>query len=173
MALLTVAQIRQHVEADLSDDALTRLLDDADEEIVAWAGEVDEQVDTMRHVELSTVLFLSRRGSEVTEVIEQIGYDETTLDPDDYRLRNGGTQIERRSDGTNPRSTWGEIVTVTYTPVDRTARRTRVLIDLVKLAVQYSGLKSESVGDYSSSSAEYEAERGKILGRLREGLSFA
>jgi hypothetical protein len=173
MALLTVAQIRAHIDTDLTDEALGRLIDDADEEIIGWAGAADEETDTMRHCELANVLFLSRRGSEVSEVIEQIGDDETTLDPDDYRLRNNGTQIERLGTGTNPRSTWGEIVTVTYAPVDRTARRVRVLIDLVRLAVQYSALKSESVGDYSASSAEYEAEREKILGRLREGLSFA
>jgi hypothetical protein len=172
-ALLTVAQMRGHVETDLADEALQRLIDDADEEIIDFAGEFDEQEDCTRNAELSTVLFLSRRAGTVSTVVEQVGDDETTLAVDDYRLRNGGTQIERLGTGTNPRTTWGEIVTVTYVPVDRTVRRTRVEIDLVKLAVQYNALTSEGVGDYSSTAKEYEDERARILARLAEGLAFA
>jgi len=173
MALLTVAQLRAHVETDLSDEALGRLLDDADAEIIETAGAVDEQVDEMHHCELANVLFLSRRASAVTEVVETLGDGDTTLAADDHQLRNGGTQIERLASGTNPRTTWGESVKVTYTPTAHTARRIRVLIDLVRLAVQYNALSSESVGDYSATQRKYEEERTSILSRLREGLSFA
>jgi hypothetical protein len=173
MALLTVAQVRAHVETDLADEALERLIDDADAEIIDRAGAVDEQTDEMHGVELATALCLSRRASEITEVVETVSEDETTLAADDYSLRAGGLFLDRLSTGTNGRSTWGDSVVVTYTPVDRTARRTRVLIDLVKLSVQYNALRSESVGDYSATSAEYETERERLLGRLREGLPFA
>jgi hypothetical protein len=172
-ALLTVAQMRQHVETGLVDEALQRHIDDADEEIIDAAGEIDEQVDTMENAQLSTQLYLSRRASAVVSVVEEIAYDQTTLAADDYRLGGGGVLIQRLEDGTNPRGTWGETVTVTYVPVDRSRRRVGVLIDLVKLAVQYSGLKSESIGDYSSTSTDYEQERQRILSRLREGLPFA
>ena len=59
-----------------------------------------------------------------------------------------------------------------YTPLDETAERTRVVIDLTRLAVQYNAVKSEGVGDYKSASVDYEAEREKILSRL-EGWPWA
>lgn len=173
MALLTVAQARAHVETDLTDEALQRLVDDAELEIIEYAGEADEQVDETRNAQLSTCLLLSRKAVEVIAVVEEIGGDETTLAADDYRLRNGGHEIERLGDGTNPRTTWGETVTVSYVPADRAARRVRVMIDLVKLAVRYSGAKSESIGDFSSTSMDYEEERSRLLSRLREGLGIA
>ena len=63
---------------------------------------------------------------------------------------------------------------VTYTPDDDTSIRKIVQADLVKLEIQFKGLGSESIGDWSGSIvSDYEAERGKILGRLRRGAIFA
>ena len=173
MALLTVDQIRQHVETDLVDDALTRLVDDADAEIIACEGVLAEHTDHQHGCQYKADLWLSRRASEITEVIEEASESETTLAADDYALRPGGLRLSRRSDGTNPRTTWAPIVSVTFTPVSDVERRTRVLIDLVRLAVQFNALRSESAGDYSATSADYEEERRRILSRLGGGLSFA
>lgn len=171
--LLTVAQIRGHIETDLTDEALQRLIDDADAEIIAEAGAVASHVDTMSSCELANVLFLSRRASTITTVVERVGDDDTTLDATDYELKADGLRIERLDSGPNPRATWGEEVVVTYAPRDMSARRLRVEIDLVRLAAEYDARKSSSSGDWSQTSADYEGERSRILSRLHEGLSIA
>ena len=177
MGLVTVAVLREHVETDLSDDALQRLLDDAEAAVDKKAGELTTETDTYEGEILATALFLSRKASSITTVTEELkdidgGYEETILSENDFKLRYGGRQMERLPDGDHPRRTWGDVVTVVYTPLDETAERTRVIIDLTRLAVQYNALKSEGVGDYKSASVDYEAEREKILSRL-EGWPWA
>jgi len=172
-ALLAAADIRTHVDTDLVDAALTRLIDDADAEIISFAGAIASQVEEVHGCALHESLTLSRRGSAVTTVVETVDDTATTLAADDYSLRADGLTLDRLATGTNARETWGDSVVVTYTPVDQTARRKRVLIDLVRLAVEHKALASESVGDYSATSVEYERERTRILSRLREGLPIA
>jgi len=170
MSLATIAEVRNHVETDLVDIALQQLIDDAELEIDVRIGEVDEQIDEIENEEpFPSLIFPSRKVSSVTSIIEEIGDDITTLEDDDFRLRQGGAAIERLSTGTNPRSTWGEIITVEYEPIDDTARRKRVIIDLVKLAVNYNALDSERIGDYSATSKKYEDERAALINRLASG----
>lgn len=173
MALLTTAQVREHIETDLKDDALTRLIEDADAQIVEVAGELNTETDTKIDEVLANALFLNRRASSITTVVEEVkqgdgSYYSTTLAADDYTLRSEGRIIERLATGTNPRTTWGDTVTITYVPYDTSMKRERVLIDLVKLAVQYNALDSEKVGDYSASQSKYTAKRQALLKELRE-----
>ena len=44
--------------------------------------------------------------------------------------------------------------------------QTQAVIDLVQLRLQYDGLTSERVGDYTSTRREYHLERAKVLSRL-------
>jgi len=172
MSDLTVVALRAYLETDLEDNALQRLIDDAESEIVKAHGERSTQTDTFTGETLATALFLSRKAVEITTIVEEVAGEETTLAADDYRLRYEGRQIQRLATGTNPRSTWGEVVTVLYEPKDDLERRLRVTIDLVKLAVAYNALDSETVGDYAARSVKYEQERSALLARL-SGWSFA
>ena len=53
-----------------------------------------------------------------------------------------------------------------YIPVDDDLAREGATIDLVKLAVQNTGLKTERSGDYSTTAFDMELEKTKILRRL-------
>lgn len=170
MSLLTVEQMREHVETDLSDTEVQRLIDAAEEEIIDKYGPHATQTDELDECRLSNVLFLTRPASEITTVTEEIhtngSIEQTPLDPDDYDLTADGWRIRRLTTGTNPRGTWGDVVIVQYTPKDETSKREGVLIDLVKLAAQFSGLDSEKTGDYQSSQKDYQKSRNQVLGRL-------
>lgn len=173
---MTVAKIRGHITTDLIDSAIQRFLDDIDAMIDNEYGALATQVDTFEGDIFATALFLSRKAVTITTVTEEVksgvGYTETVLSANDYKLRYGNGQIERLASGDNPRATWGDVVTIVYAPFDETAQRERVTIDLVRLAIEYNALGSESIGDYKSTSVDYEKERGKILSRLKR-FNFA
>jgi len=140
MALLTVAQLRQHVESDLSDDALQRLLDAAEAEIDAKLGAVGSQVQTLRG---ERVLHLARKASTITTVVEA----DVDLDAEDYELLGGGYRLRRLTTGPNPSSRWQGCVTVTYAPVDTTAQRKILQARLVQLDMKDPGVSSWQSGD--------------------------
>lgn len=171
MSLITKAIIREHFDTDLVDDAVQRLIDEAEALVDKSYGQLATQTDELRECSLSTVLFLSRRAISITTITEEVqgtegDYTATVLASDDFQTRYEGRQIERLSGGTNSRATWGDIVTVVYVPEDEMAARTGVIIDLVKLSAQYNAMHSEEIGDYRGTSLDYEKERKAILQRL-------
>lgn len=178
MALLTLAQLKEHIEAELADDALTRLLNGADQAVEQRYGAIATQVDEFV---VSFDLYpngrdkyvnLTRQVSSITSVTEQLyGGDADTLAADDYDLR--GRSLERLNSGTNSRNVWGHRVVVTYVPYDDTNQRIPVIVDLVKIELGYRGLHAERASDYSMTAAEYQKERESILGALGLGLNFA
>jgi hypothetical protein len=173
--ILTVDEIRAYVDTDLDDASLQRLVDSAEEAIVAYAGppgEVTQLVDGG-----VGRLALARPASAMTTVTESRGTTTTTLDADDYRIRADGYVLERLNTGTNPRSTWYGQISLTYTPVADTATREAVQIELVRIDLASSsgggggGLKSESIGDYSASFGSSDGrtpdqQRADALARL-------
>lgn len=174
MALLTVTQIREHVETDLGNDALQRIIDSEDGEITRRFGAATTQTETLKGGE--SYVFLSRLVSSITSVTEEVNETTTTLAVDDYDLW-WNQAIERDSDGTNGRSTWGDKVTVVYVPQTTTPQRTLLLIQLVQLAVQYRGVQSASIGsgDYSATYHDYQRERERLFRKLepRGGVFLA
>lgn len=174
MALLTVTQIREHVETDLSNDALQRLIDSEDGEITRRFGAPTTQTETLKGGE--SYVFLSRLVTSITSVTEEVDETTTTLAVDDYDLW-WNQALERDADGTNGRSTWGDKVTVVYVPQTTTPQRTLLLIQLVQLAVQYSGVQSASIGsgDYSATYQDYQRERERLFRKLepRGGVFLA
>jgi len=177
-ALITPAQAREHIESDLIDSAMQRLIDDADALIVERFGpHTGQTTDTIfRDMQTDDLLFLKRplTGSPVS-VTEWINdFSSIVLDPTDYRILYGGRALQRLINGVTGRSTWGARVVVVFNPLDELAKRTRVEIDLVRLAAQYNGLSREQVGDYMSiSKDEYQGERDKILDGLAPAIAFA
>ena len=171
MSLLTLAEMRALHETDLEDDALQALLDAAEEEIVSHAGAHASASDFFSRP-LSASVFLKRRAASIDAVTERVRGEETELAADDYRLADT-RELIRRDDGTNPRSSWGDEVTVEYVPVSDLDTRKRVQADLVKLSAQYQALRSESSGDLQQTFPEYQAERQAILSQLSPGLAIA
>lgn len=165
MALLVVGQIREHVETDMNDNALQRLIDAEDAEIVRRFGAPTTQTDVLRGGEER--LFLSQLASTITSVTEEVAHTTTVLATDDYEVW-WSQELDRLTDGTNGRRTWGERVTVVYVPQTMTAQRVACLTQLVQLAVRYNGVTQESIGagDYSAASADYQKERERLFRKL-------
>lgn len=165
MALVLPADVRAHFETDLSDAALQRLIDDADQLIVkrfgphASSGAINVEVFS----EFSDVLYLTRPIAAVTSVTEtKINGTQTALVPADYRIELGGSRLRR---STTP-GFWEYRVNILYTPVSDDKLRTRIELDLVKLAARYNAARTENVGDYAATEVDYEAERENLVAPL-------
>lgn len=165
MALLTNAQTREHVESDLSDDALDRLIADADAEIIDRLGAVATETQVLRGG--GKELFLGRAATSISSIVERENEANTTLATNDYTLRSDNRVVERLTTGTNGRSTWAPLVTIAYVPVDTTARRKRLLVDLVRLACQHLGVAEQRLGDVSVRALDdYQAARDRLFSSL-------
>lgn len=100
-------------------------------------------------------------------------YGGTLLDDTDYEIVPGGAMLRRRSGGTNTRGTWADDLVLVYTPLSDVSQRTRVELDLVKLAIHYEAVADQVVGDYRETSVKYEDERDAILGALAPALGVS
>jgi len=170
MAILTVEEFRAFVTTTLSDAAIQILLDAAEELIVGFAG--DDATATELIDGGHRRLALQRRASSITSITETPWNSTvvTTLAASDYRLRAEGYVIERLSTGTNPRSYWSGLVTVTFDPDGTDALRKAVQLDLVKLDINLdTNLRSHTIGDFSETFANDSSPdslRADILARL-------
>lgn len=175
--------IHEHIESDLSDDAIARLIADAVDAIDDRISTTGEQTVVLRGGD--RYIFVPRPigdRSDVTEIIERWGATEATLTDEQWRW-NGGRTLERLiGTGNIAPTVWGWglgsyqtiDVVVTYTPKADQNRRDRVTIDLVRLALVYNGLSDERAGDYMTRSREdYEAEREKVISELQTPVMFA
>lgn len=166
--LLSATEVRTHVETGLTDAALQRVMDAAEQDIDQRHGAVGSQVDDL--IGGLKNIWTTRPISAISEVVETVGTTDTTLAADDYKKRHD-TQLERLNSGTNARLTWGHRVKVTYVPTDTTDRRIDVFLRLIKLSLEYSGLDNSKDGDFSSKTLNYATEREKILSALdRKGF---
>ena len=173
--LIDVGQLREHIETGLSDGALERLIDSADAEIVRAYGPHDGELSVLV-AGRGYRIWLPRPAESITEIVEWGGWetlaDADTVSADKYSLEHGGRTIFRTD------APFMTNVQITYTPIADNSRRIVVLIDLVKLEVQFSGLASERVGSYQSNSALSDGntmlvERNRILSRLRQNYAGA
>jgi hypothetical protein len=191
-SLLAPADIRQHIETDLADSALQRLIDGEEAEIVRRFGPHTTADETFEVSPwdlaqggmfpwgypwgevfpwgASNWLALGRPAQSITTLTEWIGTVSTVLSATDYAVR-AAIRIERLPTGPNPRLGWGHRVEVVYVPADDSARRVRVLINLVQLSLSYTGKKLEKLGDfYGANYDDYQGEREGILSTLRRRI---
>lgn len=148
MTILDNTALREHIETDLSDDALTRLANAAESLILDVTGSLTVQVDVLR-TQAEQTLFITRGASSITTIKERDfpDDDQTTLSSDDFRL-SGAYTVKRLRQGTNPRLWWASEVEVTYVPDIDTAMVEGVQIELVRLAVVNAGAQRERHGDF-------------------------
>ncbi len=161
----TVNEIAAHIEHDLSNDAIQLLIDDAEEEVIARFGAHAAQTEILEGG--GPYLFPRRPISAITTITETVEQTDTVLVASDYEVQNNGWMIKRLTTGTNGQRIWAPEVEVIYTPVLSWDSRRRVIIDLVKLAIQYKGLRTETIGDRDESFGNYIEERAAILETLR------
>jgi len=163
-ALITVAQLRQHVETCLIDDAVQRLIDAADSEIIARLGELATATEVLDGG--NEMLHLVRKASSITSATERVSETDYVLGADDYSLLSDGSRVQRLQGSTYPATSWDGRVTIVYVPISDSARRIELEIDLVRLALQYEAHGGKDIGDVSIKPLDYQAEREKLFGRL-------
>lgn len=162
--LLTVEQLRAHVETGLPDFALEQIIESEEASINARYGEPA----TMSEIRIpnGSLVALSRPALSIESVVDG---DETlppegALASDYYGLLNR-TTLERRNS-----ASWSSSVAITYTPASSdVARRLLVLVQLCKLALAYSGYQSQAGADVSETPLELESQRERLLRSLRPG----
>lgn len=189
-AILTVDELKQHVETDLDLDALQHIIDANDQEIIKRFGPHANSGNRIERIvgSGSRYITLSHPASAIVSVVEHENGVDTTLSANDYAHRTPSV-LERLDTGDNPRlnwpgqnidvegfsPSWSNAATVTYTPIDYDARRRMVLIDLCKLELAFSGHRLLGIGDYRESAIlDAEGRREEILMRLvNRGMPFA
>jgi hypothetical protein len=162
---MELATLRAFVETDLADASLQALLDAAEEDMRGALGPDATMVEE-RYMSGERYFNLARPTKVVSSITEtDASGASTTLAVSDYRIEQERMRLERLdlSTSANPKSGWAGQVKVTYVPNDL-ARRNRALVQLVQLEVDFRpGSKSESNGDHSRTSQDYDAERDRII----------
>lgn len=172
--LISVADVVNHLETSLgaTDPELERLVDSADAMIRSVYG---SHVDGERTIRLTITpghkFFLPYPAAEsVAEIKEYSEYELSSeaveVPTTEYELEQGGVIVIR------PKKYFKRKVIVRYTPVDDSAERVHILIDLVRLADQYEAVKLEELGagrgsGVSTEYLDYTKEQGLILNRMR------
>jgi hypothetical protein len=156
MPLVTAAQVKAVFPTDLADDALQGIIDREEAALVArygaHTGSLTEVIEP-----INGALFTKRPIASVATIDGEAVADTVTV-----------------WNGTGRLTTWGcwnrlTPTTIVYTPVDDSAERAAVIIELVRITLNRTTMKSESVaGEYSYTAPDnWEAERAKQYRRLR------
>jgi hypothetical protein len=179
--LLTLPQLRAMKPgwAQVPDEALQMWLDAGTTAIIGRFGPIAPTTVRLRGNSLH--IWLPRQAVAVTSVIESwgdpVGLGNTTLATDDWTLLPDGLTVRREWGGTHRADVFGDYVTVTFTPMDDTAERQRVLLALVDLDQSHApGLSQETMGSYSvayvnNATMSYPREREGILDSLNVNVA--
>ena len=167
--LIATTQVEALVQSGLTTADLEVFIDAMDADIVRFAGPHDGSQKVVLRVDRSENVYLPRPAESVSEIKEWIDAgteaDATALASTEYALQSGGRYIRRKT------GYWRRNVAVTFTPYAENARRTGVLIDLVKWELSRKGsLTRERVGQYEVYLGN-EREKAQILSRLRQGYA--
>ena len=167
--LLSVAEVREHLETGLSDAALGRLVDSQDERIRAFVGEHDGTITWEGESRNLSIVWLPRPAESITSVEERYYFESTwaAVAATEYYLSNGGRSVRRYAFG------FQSYVRVIYEPVPENAQRTQALIDLVRLRTLDNGLAAESDDTYKTTSVDYSEAERRILEPLRHRYAGA
>ncbi len=162
-SLLSPANVRALVKTSLADGDLQDVIDRIEAQVTERIGE--PQTDAMATTITKTFrgegfyLFMPTEIHAVVSIVE----DSTTLTGDEYQTWAGGV-IERLPS----ESYWGDRIVVTYKPKDDRKVRSQVIIDLVRIVIERTAMKSESIGgEYSYTAPEdWDAQFNKAMKRL-------
>ena len=162
MSLVTIATARVLINTSLSDAELQAVIDRVEAEITALIGAPQDAEGTVELTEdawsLGESLFLRRPIASVTSVTNE---DDEELDSDSYRFFSLSGEIclkYGRFDG---------LYTVVYKPVNENEKRISVTIEIVRLDIERTALKSESVaGEYSYQAPDFIKERRRLMRQL-------
>lgn len=159
--MITTADLRAHIETDLSDAELQKVIDAETAYLEAYAPSgtiVEEPV----YENADRVLRLKRPAASVTLVRQRASdFTYTTIDASEYRVTADG-DVERQT-------YWPDGIEITYVADDDTDLRESIIIDLCVLRLRYQSGLNQSMGDFSVSGSgqEIDRERARIMRRVR------
>ena len=163
MSLVSPADVKALINTSISDTDLQTVIDRVEAQINARIGApqtdayATEVVKTLRGE--GEFIFMPTEIYSVSSIVE----DANTLTNDQYQTWAGGV-IERLPE----ESHWGDRVVVTYKPTDDRLMRAQVIIDLVRIVIERTAMKSESIaGEYSYTAPDnWDAEFRKAIKKL-------
>ena len=163
MSLVSPANVKALINTSISDTDLQTVIDRVEAQINARIGApqtdayATEVVKTLRGE--GEFIFMPTEIYSVSSIVE----DASTLTSDQYQTWAGGV-IERLPE----ESHWGDRVVVTYKPTDDRLMRAQVIIDLVRIVIERTAMKSESIaGEYSYTAPDnWDAEFRKAIKKL-------
>lgn len=161
--LVFPSDVKAIVNTSISDDNLQVVIDRVEAQVTAKIGAPQNDAysisitKTMRGE--GTNLFMPTEIHSVVSIVEDV----STLTSDEYQTWGGGV-IERLPED----SFWGDRVVVTYKPTDDRLKREQVIIDLVRLVIERTAMKSEDIaGEYSFTAPEdWDKEFRKAMKKL-------
>jgi hypothetical protein len=163
-SLVSPANVKAILNTSMSDQNLQAVIDRVEAQVNEKVGAPWTDDDTPSEVVKTirgdgTCLFLPTEIHSVASIVE----DGLTLDESDYQVWAGGV-IERLP----LNAIWGSKCVVTYKPADDRLKRAQVVIDLVRLVIERTALKSESIaGEYSYTAPDnWDAEFRRAMKRL-------
>jgi hypothetical protein len=162
-SLVIPADVRALINTSMSDANLQTVIDRVEAQITERSGA--PQTDAMATTVTKTFRgegFYLFMPTEIYSVVS-ISEDGNALTNDEYQAWAGGV-IERLPDD----SFWGDRMTVVYKPVDDRLKRSQVIIDLVRLVIERTAMKSENIaGEYSYTAPDnWDAEFRKAMKKL-------
>ncbi len=178
MSLLSPAEVKELVRTSASDTVLQHVIDREEREVVRLFGAhyVDSETTISETLAGGTRnLYLRRRIASISSIVEYQTLDATsgtTLTSGDYLLWANEGRIERMpatavASWFAGGATWGAKVVVTYVPYDDDDDRRAAIIELVRLALERTAMRRESVaGEYSYEAPDWGEARAEILRRL-------
>lgn len=163
MSLVSLTDVRALITTALDDMQLQTVIDREETELIARLGPHGENGITLMVSNPSgTTLFLPRQLSSITSVSEQAYPGATGVVLDTTQYWYDGATLNRAT-GLWPTN---GVITVTGLPIDL-ARRKSVLIELVRLALEQTAMKSENIaGEYSYTAPEWERTRADLYRRV-------
>lgn len=162
-SLVSPADVRALVKTSLTDVQLQDVIDRIEAQVSTRIGE--PQDDSMATTITKTFrgegyyLFMPTEIHAVVSIVE----DTTTLTGDEYQTWAGGV-IERLPS----ESYWGDRITVMYKPKDDRKVRSQVIIDLARIVIERTAMKSEGIGGEYSYTApdDWDAQFNQAMKRL-------
>jgi hypothetical protein len=162
-SLVSPADVKKLVKTAMSDDDLQEVIDRVEAQIVQKIGipqDDDHTVQVMKTLHGGTdSLFLPTEIHSIVSIVE----DDVEVETDEYRVWGAGV-IEHLPLNSN----WGSVCVVTYKPADDRPKRKQVIIDLVRLVIERTAMKSENIaGEYSYTAPDnWDAEFRKSMRKL-------
>ena len=162
MPLLSLTIARALVPNSHDDTTLQWMLDTEEAQMIERCGPHPDGTTALVQIVAgdTSKIYMRYPIVSVSSATEATGAVNVPVLASFYQVRSGGV-IERLY------TYWGGLVTVTYVPADQRPRRQTALLDLLRLALNRTAMKSESVaGEYSYTAADWDTDRAAIYRSL-------